>query len=127
MKRLSIFSKIAIPVLTFFLTAQDVLAQGVGLQPPRPPSGLGRLGANPNLGISGLITYIINILLGIVGIIAVIFLIYGGFRYITAGGGDEGTKEAKGIIKNALIGLIVVILSYVLVIVIINALVNANV
>ena len=118
MKSYSVFYKIALPVLVLLLKANNVFAQTGLLPPPRPINVPG----TPASTFTGLILDLINIVLAIVGILAVAYLIFGGFRYITAGGGEEGTKEAKGIIKNALIGLIVVILSYVIIIVIVNAL-----
>jgi len=47
------------------------------------------------------------------GILAVLFLIYGGIIYIT--GGAKAEETAKKIIMNALIGIIVMALSYVIV------------
>ncbi|HEX5430009.1 MAG TPA: hypothetical protein VFX17_02960 [Patescibacteria group bacterium] len=70
--------------------------------------------------IGGTILGIIQILLGIVGLISVAMIIYGGFRYTTAGGNDEVTKSAKKTIINAIIGLVIVILSYVIVTIVTN-------
>ena len=63
----------------------------------------------------------LNLFLTIVGLIAVGFLILGGFRYITSAGNEEAAESAKKIIVNAIIGIVVIILSYVIVTVIINA------
>lgn len=46
-------------------------------------------------------------LLKIAGAAAVVFIIYGGFRYLTSQGNPENTKAAWGTIFNALIGLII--------------------
>lgn len=71
---------------------------------------------------SGIVMQIIQILLSIAGLVAVIFLIVGGFRYITAGGNEETAEAAKKTITNAIIGIVVIILSFVIVRVISNAL-----
>jgi hypothetical protein len=82
---------------------------------------LGTFGGQTGLGSSGdaeltpKIAAIINIVLGFVGVVAVIFIIYAGFRWITAGGNDEKVTEARGHIKNALIGLVVVFLAFIIV------------
>jgi len=55
---------------------------------------------------------ILNYLLGFVGVILLIMLIYGGILWMTAGGNEENTKKAKGYIVNSIIGLIVVLASY---------------
>lgn len=70
---------------------------------------------------------IINILLAIAALIAVIYLIIGGFRYITAAGNEENAEAAKKTITNAIIGIVVIILAFVIVRVIANALVSSNV
>ena len=50
---------------------------------------------------------------GIATVIAVAYLIYGGFTYIT--GGEKGAEKAKPIIINAIIGLFVIALAFVIV------------
>jgi len=68
------------------------------------------------------VVYIINILIAIVAVIAVLFLIWGGFRYITSAGNDEIAEGAKKTIQNSIIGLVIVILSYTIITVVSNAL-----
>lgn len=63
---------------------------------------------------------IINWALGIAFGIAVIFLIIGGFRYITAGGNEESVAKGKSSVINALIGIVIIVLSYVIVNVVAN-------
>lgn len=73
------------------------------------------------------IVRIIEILLAIAGLVAVIFLIVGGFKYITAGGNEESAEGAKKTITNAIIGIVVIILAFIIVRVISNALISQNV
>jgi len=58
---------------------------------------------------------IVNIFLTLIGVIAAIYLIIGGVRYIMSQGNQEDTKKAKNTILYALIGLLVIGLSAVLV------------
>lgn len=51
----------------------------------------------------------------IIGIIAVIMLIYGGFRYITSGGSSERVGSAKNTLIYAIIGLVIVALAQIIV------------
>jgi hypothetical protein len=76
---------------------------------------------------SSIVLRIIQILLGVAGLVAVIFLIIGGFRYILAGGNEESAESAKKTITNAIIGIVIVILAFVIVRVIANALVSNNI
>ena len=69
-----------------------------------------------------LITRISNILLLLVGLVAVLFIIIGGFQYITSAGNPENVSKAKNTILYAIIGIIVTLLSYAIVKFIIDAL-----
>ncbi len=63
--------------------------------------------------LKGTIANIINIVLGFLGIIAVVMILTGGYQWMMAGGNDETIKEAKSRIKNAVIGLAIVFTSYI--------------
>ena len=65
--------------------------------------------------VNKLVHQIINILSFIVGFVAVIMIIVGGFRYITSGGNDTNVTGAKNTILYAIIGLIIVALSQIIV------------
>jgi hypothetical protein len=58
---------------------------------------------------------IVTIFSEIVGVISIIMIIYGGFRYITSGGDSGNVGNAKNTIIYALIGLIIVALAQVIV------------
>jgi hypothetical protein len=58
--------------------------------------------------ISDTIKRIVNIFSAIIGIVAVIMIIYGGFKYISSGGDSGNVTSAKNTIIYAVIGLIIV-------------------
>ena len=58
---------------------------------------------------------ILDILLRIAGMITVAYIIYGGFQYIMSQGNPETTHNALRTVTNALIGMIIVIISVALV------------
>ena len=62
-------------------------------------------------GATGLLHNIISLALLLAGGIAAIFIIWGGYGYLTAYGNDEKAASAKKTITWALIGLFVVILA----------------
>lgn len=68
-------------------------------------------GKTPNQRINEIITTIINIFSLVVGVVAVIMIIIGGFRYITSGGDSGNVSAAKNTILYAIIGLVVVALA----------------
>lgn len=65
--------------------------------------------------VNDLIAQIINVLSAIVGIVAVIMIIIGGFRYITSGGAADKVTAAKNTILYGLIGLVIVALAQIIV------------
>lgn len=58
---------------------------------------------------------IINYALFFIGVIALVFVIYGGIMYITSGGDSDKTTKARNTIMYAVLGIIVVVISYVIV------------
>jgi hypothetical protein len=58
------------------------------------------------------IANVINIVLGFLGIIAVVIIIYAGFKWMTASGNDEQVGSAKKMIIEAVIGLVIVLMSW---------------
>ena len=65
--------------------------------------------------VNGLIKTVINWLLGIAFGVAVLFLIIGGFWYITSAGNEETAEKGKGTAINAIIGIVIIIMSYVII------------
>lgn len=55
------------------------------------------------------ISKIINVGLGMLGVVAVVIMLWGGFRWMTAGGNDEKVGEARKIIFSGIIGLAIVL------------------
>jgi hypothetical protein len=65
--------------------------------------------------LQGVAKKVVNIFSIIVGIVAVIFVIYGGFRYITSGGDSGSVGNAKNTLIYALVGLVIVALAQLIV------------
>ena len=63
---------------------------------------------DPKGSVNDLIATIINIFSVVVGVVAVIMIIIGGFRYITSGGDSGNVTGAKNTILYAVIGLVIV-------------------
>jgi hypothetical protein len=61
------------------------------------------------------IVRILNYVLSFVGLIAVGFLIWAGFLYLTSGGNEEQSGKAKKLILQVIIGIIIILLSWVIV------------
>ncbi|HEX3099854.1 MAG TPA: hypothetical protein VHQ41_02675 [Patescibacteria group bacterium] len=65
--------------------------------------------------IASIFRLIINWALAIAFIAAVIMLIYGGFLYITSAGNTDNATKGKTAIVNALVGIVIIVLSYIIV------------
>jgi hypothetical protein len=65
--------------------------------------------------VTGMVTWVINIISWIVGIVSVVMIIWGGFQYITSGGNDTKVTSAKNTILYAIIGLVIVALAQIIV------------
>lgn len=72
------------------------------------------------------IAKIIRLLLGFLGIIAVVLILYAGFIWMTSGGNDEKISKAKAILKNAVIGLAIILASFGIVAFILKQLIGAT-
>ena len=77
-------------------------------------------GGGSNQNLPDIITTIINVMLFIAAALAVIMIIYGGIRYITAHGDEKQVKVAKDTIVYSVVGLIIAIIAYALVTFIFN-------
>jgi len=89
--------------------------------------GLG-YAANIGLGTQEIRTVaanVINVLLGILGILALIIVLYGGFRWMTAAGNEENIAAAKKTIGAGLVGLIIIFFAYAIVLFVFNVVGNA--
>jgi hypothetical protein len=63
-------------------------------------------------GPDSIFTKVVNILLFIIGAVAVIMLIFGGIRYTLSAGREKEVEAAKNTILYAIIGIVVAFLAY---------------
>ena len=105
----AIFGLVAVPLVPTVASADDPadsIQQGV------TSVGGDKKGADD---LKDKIQTIVNVMLFILGAIAVIMIIIGGIRYTTSNGDAQQTKAAKDTILYAVVGLIVAILAYAIV------------
>lgn len=57
---------------------------------------------------------VISILLGFLGIVAVVLILLAGFKWMTAGGEKGNIEEAKSLMTNAVIGLVIILSAWAL-------------
>ena len=54
------------------------------------------------------INAVINVALGFLGILATVIILLGGFKWMTSQGNSDKVEEAKNLIKNGIIGLVII-------------------
>ncbi|MFB6226073.1 MAG: Mbov_0395 family pilin-like conjugal transfer protein, partial [Candidatus Paceibacteria bacterium] len=99
---------------------KPVQAQDFGLDQVRQTTNLGD---RPLIEIVG---NIINIFLGLLGIIALVLIIYGGYLIMTSGGNEEQVQDGKKVLINAVIGLAIILAAFGITNFVINALTDAT-
>jgi len=80
--------------------------------PPCPPNSIL---CRDSWTLASVFQLVLQVAIGIAFLVSVLILVYGGFMYITAAGNDERATKGRKAIISALVGLAVVLLSYVLV------------
>ena len=95
-------------------SAMPVLAQNNFISPSDNPQSVASATGGQG-SIRQLALQIVNFFLGFLGIVAVMMIIYGGFLYVTAAGNDEKVGQAKKIIMYAVIGIIIILVSFAIV------------
>ena len=69
---------------------------------------------------------IINVALGLLGIVAVVIILAGGFTWMTAAGNEEKVDKAKKMIFAGIIGLAIILSAYAIARFVITSLINAT-
>lgn len=106
------------------LLAIGTLSAPVAFAQVAPPSNFGLPDWSRGTGIAGLISSIILFILGIAGAVAVLFIVIGGFQYILSGANEDLAKRGRTTVVNAVVGLIIIILSYTVITVVYRTLVS---
>lgn len=84
-----------------------------GLQPPSAEGYDPTLTQETNL--RDYIVNVVNFVLGFLGLVAIIMVIYGGFMYVTAAGEEEKTTKGKKSVTYAMVGIVIILISFALV------------
>ncbi len=83
------------------------------------------LGNLPTTDIRVIIANIIRIALGLLGIVAVVIILIGGFTWMTAGGSEEKVEKAKQWIGYGVVGLAIILAAYAIATFVISSLLSA--
>ena len=122
------FKKIAISLLTFGgLAVLFFLPQLAGAQ-TNDLFGV-RFGEETGLGARDpreTVALIIRIFMGFLGTIAIIIILLGGFKWMTAAGNEEKVSEAKRLLGAGIIGLVIILSAFAITTFVLNQLINVT-
>ncbi|PIT95125.1 hypothetical protein COT96_01970 [Candidatus Falkowbacteria bacterium CG10_big_fil_rev_8_21_14_0_10_38_22] len=69
---------------------------------------------------------VINVIMGFLGIVAVIIILIGGFKWMTASGNEDKVAEAKKLIVAGIIGLVIILAAFAITKFVLNQLLGAT-
>jgi hypothetical protein len=118
---LAIVALLLTPVFAFQALAQTPPQFDPGLEP------VGNEISLSNRDPREIVGSIINVALGFLGVIAVVIILMGGFKWMTAGGNEDKVSEAKKLLGAGVIGLVIVLAAWALSTFVINAIYNSTV
>ena len=118
-------SSILLVVVVAVMLVTPLIATAQGLNPGSGnPAGSNFadqiFGCAEGTGVLCILERVLLFILALAFIVAVIFLVVGGFRYIVSQGNEESVEKAKGTITNAIIGIVVIVLAWIILTVVFN-------
>ena len=105
MKKLTSVVLTIVSLMPLLALAQIVGPGGTG------PGGVPQVPTTGNVSIPNILNSIINWATGLLILLAVIFVVYAAFLYLTSGGDDEKVKTAKKFIVFAAVAVVVALLA----------------
>lgn len=105
--RATILTTVGLGVFLFVVFARGAAAQGLGNFGLQYVTEIGL----PQEDVRVIIARIIRNLFGLLGLVAVVIILYGGFVWMTSGGEESKITQAKDVIKNGVIGLAIMLMA----------------
>lgn len=121
--RKATIKKIAATALTAATVVVPAIAMAAG-----PDLGL-NYATSIGLGTQDVRTTVSNVIrafMGLLGIVAVVIILLGGFKWMTAAGNEEKVAEAKKLIISGIIGLVIIMSAYAIAQFVVGSIVNGT-
>ena len=122
---LFIISLLVVPFLALPVSAADS-NEIFGLGYVDGTQGGGQNIALGNKDPRTMVAQLINVILTLLGIIAVGIVLLGGFKWMTAGGNEDKVGEAKKLLGSGVIGLVIILAAWGIARFVLNSLINAT-
>ncbi|MGE5425699.1 MAG: pilin [Bacillota bacterium] len=105
-----------------FLLIPEAFAQGIDVGTNEISGAVGLSPTDPRI----IAARVINFILLFLGVIAVCLVIYAGFTWMMSGGNEDKVDKAKTILRNAVIGLVIILSAWGIATFVLNRLMNAT-
>ncbi|EKD32742.1 MAG: hypothetical protein ACD_76C00155G0004 [uncultured bacterium] len=113
----------------FIIVLFVFLASALKANPAAAQTALESVGTGAGFGaqtdIAIIIGRILQVFFSVLGIIAFVLIVYAGYLWMTSGGSDEKVAKAQKILKNAAIGLLIIVSAFAITTFILRALTGA--
>lgn len=83
-------------------------------------------GIQSDVELPTIIGNIVYIILSFLGIVAVLIILLGGFKWMTAAGDDSKVEKAKKLIYSGIIGLVIIFAAFAIAVFVLNSLSSAT-
>jgi hypothetical protein len=123
---LFIISLFLMPFLTLPVEAGTPNPDPFGLNYVNGTAGVGNGIALGQKDPREMVAQIINVVLTLLGIIAVLIVLLGGFKWMTAGGNEDKVSEAKKLLGAGIIGLVIILAAWGITSFVLTELMNAT-
>lgn len=110
--------KLGFMLATMMLVIVPMFTLALSAQANDDPFGTGYVTENINLSDADPRTVamkIVSVLMTFLGIIAVVVILLGGFKWMTAGGNEDKVSEARKLIISGIIGLVIILSAWAIV------------
>ena len=102
------------------ITANELLGVGGGSN-----QTIGEVAGLGSANLQEVIARIIRAILGFLGVVAVVIILWGGFKWMTSGGEETKVKDARKLILMGIVGLAIVLSAWAIATFVITSLVGA--
>lgn len=114
-KQFLLVSSLMVLGLLLFSSTGASVAMAQAIDPTQDQPAIIAALSGGQTGLRGIVLTIVNFFLTFLGLLAVVMIIYGGFLYVGSAGNEENVNKAKKILMYAVLGIIVIIVSFALV------------
>lgn len=112
-KNLIIFTALFLVVFSLISPVKaDLSTAFKGVNVDKVAKNMGYATGDSAANLDKIVSIAISAIFGLLGVIFVVYIVYGGVLWMTASGSEEKIKEAQTIVKRAIVGLFITLLSY---------------